>query len=73
MQLCELLLPPIDVRGERYSEIGDQFELVDSDVALFGSGENPVIRVVGATAPEGVESTDETIEPATPAKAKAKR
>jgi hypothetical protein len=54
-------------------QIEEQFELVDSDVALFGSGENPVIRVVGETAPEAVESADETVEPATPAKAKAKR
>lgn len=85
MKLCKLLLPPMDVRGERYTEVGAQLELTDGDAEMFaGCG---VVEVLGEAAPETpaaedapevVEPTEEPAaepeaEPAAPAKTKAKR
>jgi hypothetical protein len=83
MKSCELLLPPIDVQGVRYTEVGDRFELTDGDAELFGTGINPVVRVLDDATPEtpetpaDPEATDAAdgdaaeVKPA--AKAKAKR
>jgi hypothetical protein len=82
MKSCELLLPPIDVQGVRYTEVGDQFELTDGDAELFGSGVSPVVRVLDAAPespetpadPEATEAADGDAPEVKPAaKAKAKR
>lgn len=87
MKRCKLLLPPMDVQGIRYTEVGAEVPLTEGDATMFA--ECGVVEIIGDTEPtveppaetsdeaEVVEITEaiapEVDEPTAPVKAKAKR